>query len=151
MIDIDNFKNFNDLFGHPAGDEYLIHISSLLKKAVRRSSDIIARYGGEEFVIALPHLGRDEAYRFAERIRSEVEKHLLKWNERGTEHIITISVGLCTVIPSHAFTVEDLVYSSDKALYKAKEQRNRTMVMDIVKADERPSLTLIDDWEAMGI
>jgi len=144
MIDVDYFKEFNDLYGHPTGDECLIQIGALLSKSVRRSSDIIARYGGEEFIIALPHMDLGAAYSFAEGLRTRVEGHRLQWKDHEKEQLITISIGICSVIPSNLYNVEDLIFSADKALYKAKKKRNETAVIEIAKAAERPKLILSD-------
>jgi len=145
IIDVDNFKEFNDLFGHPTGDECLVQISNLLKKTVRRESDIIARYGGEEFVIVMPNTERGSAYVFAELLRKRVEGHRLIWKDREKVHDITISIGICSVIPNASFNIVDLIYSADKALYKAKEKRNSTAIIEITKAEERPKLILADN------
>ena len=145
IIDVDNFKEFNDLFGHPTGDECLVQISNLLKKTVRRESDIIARYGGEEFVIVMPNTERGSAYVFAELLRKRVEGHRLRWKDREKVHDITISIGICSVIPNASFNIVDLIYSADKALYKAKEKRNSTAIIEITKAEERPKLILADN------
>lgn len=144
IMDIDNFKDFNDIFGHQAGDECLAQVGALLKNSARRASDLIARYGGEEFIIALPHIGREEAFAFAETIRTRIESHRLRRKDRDEEMVITISIGICSVIPNNLYNTEDLIYSADRALYKAKESKNRTTAIDIIKAEERPTLVLSD-------
>ncbi len=111
LIDIDNFKDFNDSYGHQAGDSILIQISNIFRE-VSRKIDIIARYGGEEFTIILPYTRKEEALVLAERLRKSVEK-----NEdlKG----LTISIGVAT-FPEDAEEKELLISKADTALYEAK-------------------------------
>jgi diguanylate cyclase (GGDEF)-like protein len=109
MIDIDDFKHFNDTHGHQAGDQLLQKVADILL-ANTRQTDVVARYGGEEFAIVLPDTGPEEAFAIAERIREAV----------GRKCQITISVGVSS-FPEHAATVEELIKGADKALYKAKD------------------------------
>ena len=121
MIDIDNFKEYNDTFGHPKGDAVLIKLSEIFKNFSRRV-DIPARYGGEEFAIALPETNKKGASALAERLRRSVEAMKFK---KGVN--ITISVGIGFFGGTEAaFTKEDLVKLADDALYMAKANgRNR--------------------------
>jgi diguanylate cyclase (GGDEF)-like protein len=111
MIDIDNFKAFNDTHGHQAGDSVIREISVIFRDASRRI-DIIARYGGEEFGIIMPLTKKEEALILAERIRKAVE------NNRGLKNI-TISIGIAS-FPENGPTKETLIAAADKALYEAK-------------------------------
>lgn len=111
MIDIDDFKAFNDNYGHQAGDSVIREISGIFKD-VSRKIDIIARYGGEEFGIILPLTKKQEALVLAERIRKAVE------TRRGFKNI-TISIGMAS-FPENGDTKEDLIAKADKALYEAK-------------------------------
>lgn len=112
MTDIDDFKKFNDSFGHQAGDAILRCISGIFKEASRKI-DIVARYGGEEFVFILPGANKEEALVAAERLRTSVEKNPYM---KG----ITISIGVASY-PDDAEEKELLISKADKALYKAKE------------------------------
>ncbi len=112
MIDIDDFKAFNDGYGHQAGDSIIREISGIFRD-VSRKIDIIARYGGEEFGIILPLTKKEEALVLAERIRKAVEINLALKN-------ITISIGLAS-FPENGDTKEDLIAKADKALYEAKK------------------------------
>jgi diguanylate cyclase (GGDEF)-like protein len=117
MIDMDNFKVFNDTYGHQAGDAIIREISGMFKD-ISRKIDIIARYGGEEFVIILPLTKKEEALVLAERIRKAVEKNPNLKN-------LTISIGVAS-FPEDGNTKEDLIAKADKALYEAKKLgRNR--------------------------
>lgn len=130
IIDVDHFKNYNDRLGHPAGDEILRKISSILKKSVR-DNDIVARYGGEEFALILPATDEIGAFSLAERVRHKVEDTHFEKQEIQPEGKITISAGLAT-FPEDAVIVDDLVVAADRALYHAKYAgRNR-----VIKAKE---------------
>jgi diguanylate cyclase (GGDEF)-like protein len=112
MIDIDDFKKFNDTYGHQVGDSILKNISNIFRD-VSRKIDIIARYGGEEFAIILPNTRKEEAFILAERLRKVVE---------GNENLkgITISLGLVT-FPEDGKEKENLIAKADHALYEAKK------------------------------
>jgi diguanylate cyclase (GGDEF)-like protein len=126
MVDVDHFKNFNDTFGHEAGDNVLRQVAESLRQAVR-SEDIVCRYGGEEFVAILPEMPIDGALERAEMVRHQVSEINLRF--RGEElHEITVSVGVA-MYPQHAEFAEQLLRASDRALYEAKHQgRNRVVV-----------------------
>jgi len=109
MLDIDNFKNYNDTQGHPAGDELLKNAAKVFKNSVR-AVDIICRYGGEEFVIMLPQTDKDSAARIAERLRVQFGLYLPT----------TISIGIAT-LPQDAQNMEELLEKADGALYQAKK------------------------------
>ncbi|MBU4311962.1 MAG: sensor domain-containing diguanylate cyclase [Candidatus Omnitrophica bacterium] len=111
MIDIDDFKKFNDTHGHQAGDAILRSISSIFKTISKRI-DIVARYGGEEFVILLPATKKEEAIVLAERLRNAIEESK---DIRG----ITISTGVAS-FPEDGKEKESLISSADRALYQAK-------------------------------
>ena len=122
MIDIDRFKNYNDDFGHVAGDQVLIEVAKILRSAIR-SPEYLARYGGEEFVIILPSSTMMAAEHAAERIRSAVEHH--SWERRS----ITISVGIAATSDEIGF--ESIIKLADSAMYLAKfEGRNRIRCSD---------------------
>lgn len=124
MIDIDNFKNYNDTYGHQAGDDVLRKIAFIFKDSVR-ASDYVARYGGEEFMILFPETRIDEALIGAERIRKRLEKEL--FGNGKTRASITISVGIASY-PEHGGDHETLVRNADTALYQAKKAgRNRVV------------------------
>lgn len=124
MIDIDNFKNYNDTNGHLAGDRVLREIGGLIKHNVREI-DLSARYGGEEFSVVLPYTGKKEAREIAERVRTIIACHDFRNGE--TEHI-TVSMGIAAC-PEDADTVDDLIQRADESLYRAKrEGKNRVWV-----------------------
>lgn len=124
LVDLDHFKQVNDLRGHETGDQALAAVGAALSSAVR-SSDFAGRYGGEEFLLLLPDTGRDGALAVAENVRRAIEGILIP----GLEGRITASLGIA-VLPDDAGDAETLVRQADRAMYTAKAAgRNRTMVV----------------------
>jgi diguanylate cyclase (GGDEF)-like protein len=118
MLDVDHFKSYNDNFGHPAGDEVLRALASILHAQVRKH-DLIARYGGEEFAVLLPGADEADARGTAERLRWAIESHA--WPRRA----VTASLGIATLGPGSAGPLE-LIERADEALYRSKRSgRNR--------------------------
>jgi len=128
MADIDDFKNFNDTYGHPEGNKVLKSLANILRSNIREV-DIVARYGGEEFIIILPEANREEAKKIAERIRSKVEKCNFADEKNYPERKITISLGITSCFKEN-ITPQGLVQKVDQALYLAKGKgRNRVEVI----------------------
>lgn len=126
MADIDHFKNFNDSYGHAAGDALLRSLGTFLKEHIRRE-DIACRYGGEEFVLIMPESSLENTKRRAEQIREEI-KQLRVWHHGNLIDSVNISMGV-VVFSEHGSSAETLLESADKALYKAKrEGRDRIEV-----------------------
>jgi diguanylate cyclase (GGDEF)-like protein/PAS domain S-box-containing protein len=117
MIDIDHFKNFNDMHGHQAGDEILIALGGLLHASVRQG-DIACRYGGEEFIIIMPGVHEVDAERRAEAIRNDFCK--LRVNYGGVDLSATTSVGIA-FFPQHGDSMNEIIKAADAALYEAKQ------------------------------
>jgi len=118
MIDIDDFKRFNDTYGHQAGDEVLRHVAQMVARVLRRS-DSVARYGGEEFVVLLADATTQEALPVAEKIRAEVEKTALTPAGMLRPLHVTVSLGVAS-FPADAINGPDLVAAADRGLYQAK-------------------------------
>lgn len=132
FIDIDHFKDFNDTYGHVAGDECLRRIARLLDSLVRRGPDMVARYGGEEFACILPETDRDGALALAERIRKEIEALRIPHVASMAAPHVTASFGVATVTPETQGFIANIVERADKQLYRAKiAGRNRVMVADV--------------------
>lgn len=125
MIDIDYFKLFNDNLGHPEGDKCLKIIASTLKKYFRRPEDLIARYGGEEFC-AVASCNSGQIKKLAENLRKAVENCEILHPDSKVSDVVTISLGVATLIPNEQNEPEQLLHYADRALYLAKENgRNR--------------------------
>ena len=126
LLDLDNFKNYNDLCGHMAGDSALKDVAALLKSS-GRDIDVVARFGGEEFIILLPDTSKKEATLVAERVRQAIESHPFPQEGLLPGGRLTISIGLAT-FPDDGDFVQALVKAADSALYQAKAKgRNRTV------------------------
>jgi two-component system cell cycle response regulator len=127
MFDLDNFKRYNDTYGHPAGDAVLAEFSSLLKTCVRET-DLVARYGGEEFCIVLPYTGKQESLMVAEQILQSVRKHRFAEKTCPVTETITVSAGIASC-PSDTSTASELIKKADAMLYEAKKAgRDRVKV-----------------------
>lgn len=126
LLDIDYFKKYNDFHGHPAGDECLRQVSSIVQGCLDRSADFAARYGGEELAVILPHTDLSGASKVAEKIRQAVEDADIQTPD-GILSRVTVSIGVAGGIPaSESKGFEEILLSADDALYKAKrEGRNR--------------------------
>ena len=125
MLDVDQFKVFNDTFGHPAGDETLRRIATVLEQSVIRSDDLICRYGGEEFAVILPHAGAEAAVIVAERIRMSVEAAGIPQPPEANSPVVTVSVGCATAV-GDAVEPALLIARADAGVYRAKRLgRNR--------------------------
>jgi diguanylate cyclase (GGDEF)-like protein len=129
MLDIDDFKDFNDTYGHPRGDRVLQAVSAIIRGNLREM-DVAARYGGEEFVLVLPETGIDGAAAVAERIREGVEAYGFVGGDDIAPVHRSISVGVAS-FPAHAGTPSQLIEAADKAMYVAKrEGKNRVRIVD---------------------
>ena len=119
MLDIDHFKQFNDLYGHLAGDACLQSLAYALAQSGRRSGELVARYGGEEFVILLPNVDQFSAYEAAQHIQQLIASLAIPHAQSPTG-IVTFSIGVASVIPSSEQLPSELVQLADAALYDAK-------------------------------
>lgn len=137
IADIDHFKQVNDQYGHPVGDELLKQFSLLLK-AVLRDKDLIARWGGEEFVVMLHQANPNEAYKIAERLRRTIESTTFKINQH---HIhITVSFGIAPLNTNDEEPLYTSYLRADKALYQAKES-GRNKIIIFTQTGERDVIT----------
>ena len=126
MLDLDNFKNFNDTYGHQAGDRALIEVAQVLTQTAR-AIDHVVRYGGEEFVLVLPQVDKEQALLAGERHRQAVEMHLFVGQEKLPSGNLTVTIGLAT-FPVDADDATELLQRADEALYQGKEAgRNRVV------------------------
>ncbi len=125
LVDIDNFKEYNDTLGHQRGDEAIRRVSTALKGS-SRNTDFVCRYGGEEFAIVMAGINRNNAQMIAERLRQEVEESFKNDTSVPDSVKLTVSLGL-SVFPYDSEGKEDLIRKADLALYQAKQTgKNRT-------------------------
>jgi diguanylate cyclase (GGDEF)-like protein len=128
LCDIDNFKGYNDAYGHPAGDRCLKQVAHILYQVVGRGTDVVARYGGEEFAILLPNTDIAGGIQIAQQIQSCLSIKPYP-HSGGIEQRVTLSIGLATLTPSPLQGASLLVSLADQALYEAKlSGRNRYCV-----------------------
>ena len=113
MVDVDNFKEVNDVYGHEAGDDFLVELAGIIKKNIRKT-DIAVRWGGDEFLVIFPHDSIDKATVISERLRKTVEK--------ASYSQITLSIGVAAMEPTS--DLQQVLRALDKRLYKAKLSRN---------------------------
>lgn len=126
MIDVDFFKQYNDHYGHLAGDDCLKIIAKTLSQSTKRGSDLCARYGGEEFVLLLPNTGSDSAARIAEDCREKIYQLGIIHESSSICDVISISAGVSSTLPDRAESSLTIIDWADQALYQAKlEGRNR--------------------------
>jgi two-component system, chemotaxis family, response regulator WspR len=132
MVDVDNFKKYNDHYGHLAGDEVLKSVGAAIQKSFVRPTDLAARFGGEEFVVLLPSTPIEVLGALGERLRANVEAlNVPHAGATGWDHV-TISVGGAVTVPQHDDTLLSLVESADQALYDAKSGgKNRVVTRSI--------------------
>jgi diguanylate cyclase (GGDEF)-like protein len=120
MADIDHFKAFNDNYGHQGGDDCLKKVAAVIAEEAKRPADLAARYGGEEFMTVLPDTDLKGAIEIAERMRKNVEVLAVPHSYSSTAGVVTISVGVATLIPSRGMTSFEIIKLVDTALYSAK-------------------------------
>jgi len=128
IIDVDFFKKYNDSYGHPAGDEVLSQVGKTILSYMRRPKDCAFRIGGEEFAILLSDINKDDAFQFLENIRIAIEKLEISHVHNSISEFLTISIGAAIKKPDDNLDQEHLYIEADKALYLAKESRNKTVL-----------------------
>ena len=127
MLDLDDFKLYNDNHGHPAGDSLLIGVSNMIRQSVR-GIDIVSRIGGEEFAILSPQTETGEALTVAERVREAVHLHSFPHDKSQPLGSVSLSAGVAT-FPNQADSLEELMNNADRALYRAKNAgKNRVLL-----------------------
>lgn len=131
MVDVDNFKSFNDHYGHLEGDQVLRSIGETLRKVCQRPADLVARFGGEEFSVVLPATDPAGARDVGERMRAAVEGLAVPHVGATTGPVVTVSIGMASVTPTAETSPTGLLKRADEGLYKAKRNgRNRVAAFD---------------------
>lgn len=122
LLDVDYFKDYNDNYGHPAGDAVLERLADLMQQATSRAGEVVGRYGGEEFILILPGASAEAALRTAQRLQDMVVADAIPHSASQVADVLTVSQGLVTVTPDAELTPGDVVKRADTALYQAKHQ-----------------------------
>ena len=126
VLDIDNFKRYNDYWGHLKGDECLNKVANCIKRISKIRNEIFVRYGGEEFIILLPYTELSDSITMAERLRTSIEALEIAHTNNKLLPVVTISIGVAAAAPRPDGNYEHLIKQADDALFKAKrEGRNR--------------------------
>lgn len=132
MIDIDNFKEYNDRYGHQAGDECLIDVARALSDTLHRATDFIARYGGEEFVALLAATSAKGAKTVAETMRTNITALAIEHAASPVSKHVTVSLGTATIVPGQKISPHTLLEAADRSMYGAKQNgRNQTKSVDL--------------------
>ncbi len=135
MIDIDCFKAYNDTYGHQAGDLALQRVAAILGERIRRETDLVGRYGGEEFGVLLPNTRPMAALGIAEEMRLAVRAAALAHESSSVAEVVTVSIGVASMIPAEDSTFSMLIRAADQALYEAKAAgRDRVVAAGIGQA-----------------
>lgn len=143
MIDIDHFKDFNDHYGHLEGDACLQQVATTLLTNTRRPGEMVARYGGEEFVAVLPSLGNDDLVKYGDWLLQKIRQLAIPHAHSHVAEIVTISIGMASLVPEASGKHIDLIALADYALYRAKATgRNRLVVAGV---DESTAAHLLDE------
>ncbi|HTW58185.1 MAG TPA: diguanylate cyclase [Terriglobales bacterium] len=145
MLDLDHFKNFNDTYGHDAGDTVLRETAAFLSKSIR-VEDIVCRFGGEEFVVILPTADLNASHGRAERIRSKLHE-LTVLHHGQSLGMITVSIGVAA-LPVHGTAPTELLAAADAALYRAKREGRDRVVNADSPAEAETQLSLVEPAKA---
>ena len=131
LIDIDNYKNYNDTYGHMAGDECLKNVAHILDQYTR-NDDLVARYGGEEFIILVENQETNQLLQMGEKLRKAVEDLNIDNFVSKEQTKLTISVGICSVIPKDDIEPLKVIHEADHALYQSKRNgKNQTSIIEL--------------------
>jgi diguanylate cyclase (GGDEF)-like protein len=138
LCDIDFFKQYNDAYGHPAGDACLKQVVQALSSAIYRSPDLLARYGGEEFAAILPQTDREQALKVAQRMQAAIAYLQIPHSGSTINPYVTVSIGIASVIPSEQRSASVLLNEADRQLYYAKHQGRNQIVHNDLELPEEP-------------
>lgn len=133
MLDIDHFKSINDNYGHPAGDLCLKRFAKTIDPLLKDNKGQLFRYGGEEFSSIILSAEQSEILKLAEQARKRIENTMV--SDDNIEIKMTVSIGICTLLPNDDFSIEQLIESADQALYKAKQNGRNQVVLNQLSVD----------------
>lgn len=135
MVDIDCFKNYNDTFGHIAGDQCLKDISECIYNIASRKSELIVRYGGEEIVIVLTNQSEEESIEVALAIQERINSLNIKSGEKATYKNVTVSMGVASMLANPNNTIYDLIEKADEQLYYSKNNGRNAITMNYISVE----------------
>ena len=136
MIDVDHFKEYNDLYGHQAGDDCLVEIANVLRDTFRRDTDIVVRLGGEEFLVVLLDAGEEDAVRLAEAMRAMLQAVGIEHQASSVAEVVTVSIGVAITHSGDPVSLDDIIATADAGLYDCKEAgRNRVLSRVVTRAN----------------
>ncbi|NKB31735.1 MAG: diguanylate cyclase [Pseudomonadales bacterium] len=127
MTDVDHFKRYNDVNGHPAGDQCLINVAQTLTSCAKRPTDFIGRFGGGEFIVVLPDTEHAGACKVANKIRQDILQRKMPYEANSLEYV-SLTLGVVTVRGSHIKSIQQLTKEADKALYYGKSQGRNCVI-----------------------
>jgi len=130
MIDVDNFKLYNDTYGHVSGDSVLKQVASTIERCLGQSGDLAARFGGEEFAVVMPATSPGAARLLGEKIRLAIESLRLEHAHSSTGRYVTISIGGASIVPAPGVPTTSLIEAADRALYRAKHDGKNRVEID---------------------
>ncbi|HSR35799.1 MAG TPA: GGDEF domain-containing protein, partial [Desulfurivibrionaceae bacterium] len=129
MIDIDDFKAYNETYGHQKGDQCLRQVALAMNEVIKRAGDFVVRYGGEEFAVVLPNTDSEGAVAVAEQLRSVIDSLNIPHEQSSVGDTLTVSIGIAAGVPQQGGDRRQIVAAAESALYVAKgEGRNRIRV-----------------------
>lgn len=138
LIDVDNFKRYNDSSGHQAGDECLIAVTEIINSFARRPVDVVGRFGGDEFILILPNADASAACEIADKIRREMQSQKLCWDPSVNDHL-SLTFGVVSMKGQAVESPERIIQLADNALYYGKDQGKNCVVKTIFET--QPGLT----------
>ncbi|CAN1213329.1 GGDEF domain-containing protein [Tumidithrix helvetica PCC 7403] len=148
LLDIDDFKSYNDTYGHPVGDDCLSQVASAIHNCLKRPGDLAARYGGEEFAVILPQTDTEGAAKIAEVIRLAIRSLAIPHiNSRVGAGIVTASLGVISAIPHAESDRNGLLLTADEALYQAKQEGRDRIVIANLHANSIAEDEDEEDWD----
>jgi len=139
ICDVDFFKDYNDTYGHQAGDRCLQKVAHAISKAAQRSQDVVARYGGEEFVVLAPDIDLPGMVKIGEMIRTHIQELTILHESSSVDTLVTVSVGVACSVPHYTGSSDALLGCADAALYEAKSQGRNCVIGHYVDADKSAS------------
>jgi diguanylate cyclase (GGDEF)-like protein len=146
IMDIDNFKAYNDTYGHQKGDECLKLVAQTIRRTVGRASDLVSRYGGEEFVVVLGDTPLEGALKIAEQIREAIDSLNIPHKSAQHHKHVTLSIGVTSTLPTHDTQPETILISADRAMYNAKrEGKNRVAYSTAARTGTYQALIVTDN------